>query len=89
MPKVSDTVLRSAQQPDSVRSINQGVKQEGSVTQGQPGLRFFFYRCQGSLHQDVICVNRDCPIFYRRAKVKKEVSSLEETLQRLHVTNDW
>ncbi|XP_026190988.1 DNA polymerase delta catalytic subunit [Cyclospora cayetanensis] len=46
-------------------------------------------RCQGSLIQDVICVNRDCPIFYRRAKVKKEVSVLDETLQRLHATNDW
>ncbi|KAL8429124.1 hypothetical protein Efla_003177 [Eimeria flavescens] len=46
-------------------------------------------RCQGSLHQDVICVNRDCPIFYRRAKVKKEISTLEETIQRLHATCDW
>lgn len=46
-------------------------------------------RCQGSLLQDVICINRDCPIFYRRAKVKKEVGALQETLQRLHLTNDW
>lgn len=23
-------------------------------------------RCQGSLHQDVLCTSRDCPIFYRR-----------------------
>lgn len=46
-------------------------------------------RCQGSLHQDVICVNRDCPIFYRRAKVKKEVAALEEIVERLHATNDW
>lgn len=22
-------------------------------------------RCQGSLHQDVLCTSRDCPIFYR------------------------
>ncbi len=22
-------------------------------------------RCQGSLHQDVLCKSRDCPIFYR------------------------
>ena len=26
-------------------------------------------RCQGSLHQDVLCTSRDCPIFYRRKKV--------------------
>ncbi|KAL8272885.1 hypothetical protein Esti_003194 [Eimeria stiedai] len=46
-------------------------------------------RCQGSLLQDVICVNRDCPIFYRRARVKKEVSALEETIERLHMNCDW
>ena len=25
-------------------------------------------RCQGSFHQDVICSNKDCPIFYKRKK---------------------
>lgn len=25
-------------------------------------------RCQGSLMQDVLCTNADCPIFYRSAK---------------------
>ena len=27
-------------------------------------------RCQGSLHQDVLCSNSDCPIFYKRKKVQ-------------------
>jgi len=30
-------------------------------------------RCQGSLHQDVICTSRDCPIFYMRKKVQKDL----------------
>lgn len=30
-------------------------------------------RCQGSLHQDVLCTSRDCPIFYMRKKVQKDV----------------
>ncbi len=30
-------------------------------------------RCQGSLHQQVLCTNRDCPIFYMRKKVQKDV----------------
>ncbi|ODV92596.1 hypothetical protein CANCADRAFT_89320 [Tortispora caseinolytica NRRL Y-17796] len=34
-------------------------------------------RCQESLHQDVICSSRDCPIFYMRKKVQKEL--VEET----------
>ncbi|PFH33207.1 DNA polymerase [Besnoitia besnoiti] len=46
-------------------------------------------RCQGSLHQDVICVNRDCPIFYRRVKVKKEIGTLEERLSSLSLTTEW
>lgn len=32
-------------------------------------------RCQGSLHQDVICTSKDCPIFYMRKKAQKELES--------------
>lgn len=39
-------------------------------------------RCQGSLHQDVLCRSRDCPIFYRRMKVQKELGEAQATLQR-------
>ena len=39
-------------------------------------------RCQGSLHQDVLCRSRDCPIFYRRMKVQKELGEAQTTLQR-------
>lgn len=30
-------------------------------------------RCQGSIIQDVLCTSRDCPIFYMRKKVQKDV----------------
>ncbi|KAK9135052.1 hypothetical protein Syun_014382 [Stephania yunnanensis] len=30
--------------------------------------------CQGSLHQDVLCTSRDCPIFYRRKKAQKDMA---------------
>lgn len=43
-------------------------------------------RCQGSLHQDVLCKSRDCPIFYRRMKVQKELGEAQVTLQRFE---DW
>ena len=42
-------------------------------------------RCQGSLHQDVLCTSRDCPIFYRRKKVQKDLMDAENTLKRF----DW
>ncbi|KAL1529097.1 hypothetical protein AB1Y20_000057 [Prymnesium parvum] len=39
-------------------------------------------RCQGDLHKDVLCTSRDCPIFYKRKKVQKELKDASETLLR-------
>ncbi|GJN91710.1 hypothetical protein Rhopal_004733-T1 [Rhodotorula paludigena] len=39
-------------------------------------------RCQGSLHQDVLCTSKDCPIFYMRKKAQKEAVDAVGTLQR-------
>ncbi|KAI4310823.1 hypothetical protein MLD38_035775 [Melastoma candidum] len=38
--------------------------------------------CQGSLHQDVLCTSRDCPIFYRRKKVQKDMVEAKRQLDR-------
>lgn len=39
-------------------------------------------RCQASLHQDVLCTSRDCPIFYRRKKAQKDLTEAEVQLER-------
>jgi len=39
-------------------------------------------RCQGSLHQDVLCSNRDCPIFYKRKKVQKDLKDAQDALDK-------
>ena len=39
-------------------------------------------RCQSSFHQDVICSNRDCPIFYKRKKVHIDLVAAQEALER-------
>jgi DNA polymerase delta subunit 1 len=39
-------------------------------------------RCQGSLHQDVLCTSRDCPIFYMRKKVAKDLKDASDELAR-------
>lgn len=44
-------------------------------------------RCQGSLLEPVICSNRDCDVFYRRAKARKDVQLASEQLDRLKL--DW
>ncbi len=41
---------------------------------------------QGSLHQDVLCTSRDCPIFYRRKKVQKDLGEAHGQLGRF---GDW
>lgn len=41
-------------------------------------------RCMGSITNEILCVNRVCPIFYMRTKVKKELGQLEEKLQKLN-----
>ncbi|KAG0364263.1 putative delta DNA polymerase [Gamsiella multidivaricata] len=43
-------------------------------------------RCQGSLHQEVLCTSKDCPIFYMRKKVQKEIQDSAATLDRFV---DW
>eukprot|EP01137_Pigoraptor_chileana_P012695 Opistho-2@65329 len=39
-------------------------------------------RCQGSLHEDVLCTSRDCPIFYMRKKVQKDVADQHQLIKR-------
>lgn len=39
-------------------------------------------RCQGSLHAEVLCSSRDCPIFYMRMKARKEVEEAGRELGR-------
>ncbi|KAJ3255512.1 DNA-directed DNA polymerase delta [Boothiomyces macroporosus] len=43
--------------------------------------------CQGSLVQEVLCTSQDCPIFYMRKKVQKDVNLNLEQLERFDY--DW
>merc|ERR1719401_1269300 len=46
-------------------------------------------RCQGSMMEKVICSNRDCEIFYRRSKARKNIEQVQEQLGRLAIDADW
>ncbi|XP_057374077.1 DNA polymerase delta catalytic subunit-like [Daphnia carinata] len=39
-------------------------------------------RCQGSLNEEILCSNRDCPIFYMRTKVRKDLTEQDKLLKR-------
>lgn len=45
-------------------------------------------RCQGNLHEDVLCTSRDCPIFYMRVKVRKDLIEQDKLIQRFGPT-EW
>lgn len=42
--------------------------------------------CQGSLHQEVLCTARDCPIFYMRTKVQKDLKDARKQLERFDLS---
>ena len=42
--------------------------------------------CQGSFHQTVLCTSRDCPVFYGRHKVQKDLRDAQETLAKFDLT---
>lgn len=42
-------------------------------------------RCQGNLHEEVICTSSDCPIFYMRKKVQKDLTDHQQLMQRFGV----
>lgn len=40
-------------------------------------------QCQQNLHSEVLCTNRDCPLFYMRRKVKKDLEDSQELVDKL------
>ncbi len=44
---------------------------------------------QGSLHEEVLCTSRDCPIFYLRKKIQLELGDQEKVLQRFGLPSWW
>lgn len=44
-------------------------------------------QCQGSLHQEVLCTARDCPIFYMRTKVQMDLVNSRSQLEKFNP--DW
>lgn len=46
-------------------------------------------KCQQFVTNPVICANFDCPIFYRRHKVRKELELCESQLERFTTSLAW
>jgi DNA polymerase delta subunit 1 len=47
-------------------------------------------RCTQTFHAPVLCTSRDCPIFYKRVKIRKDLAEATATIGRFHDTNqEW
>ena len=44
-------------------------------------------RCQGSLHEEVLCTNKDCTIFYMRKSAQKNLQLCSKKLERFGECN--
>jgi len=42
--------------------------------------------CQGSMHQEVICTANDCPIYYMRTKVHKDLQEAQQSLSKFDIS---
>jgi DNA polymerase delta subunit 1 len=42
-------------------------------------------KCQGSVTMDILCSNVDCPIYYRRIKVKNELKNKKNQVHKLNL----
>lgn len=45
-------------------------------------------RCQGSFYREVMCESSECPIFFRRKKVQKDMTDLNSVLKRLKMGDE-
>ena len=44
---------------------------------------------QGSLHEEVLCTSRDCPIFYLRKKIQLDLGNHEKVVKRFGLPDWW
>ncbi|KAJ9506485.1 hypothetical protein QJQ45_019412 [Haematococcus lacustris] len=87
--KAGETTLCSHCAPKELELFQRSVSKVGELEAQYTELWTCCQRCQGSLHQDVLCTSRDCPIFYRRKKVQKDLNEAQATLQRFNEAGDW
>ena len=43
-------------------------------------------RCQGSLPNDVVCSNQDCPIFFKRKRAQMDAEDANHVVQRFDLS---
>jgi DNA polymerase delta subunit 1 len=78
----SDTILCGFCRPRAAEFYLSALSKNNELERLYSQLWTQCQRCQGSLLQEVICNNFDCPIFYMRKKVQKEVVIANTVVQK-------
>ncbi|KAK5069201.1 DNA-directed DNA polymerase delta [Lithohypha guttulata] len=68
--------------PRTVEMYSKTVRKAGEAEVRFGRLWTQCQRCQGSVHTEVLCQSRDCPIFYMRMKARKDVEHSHKELAR-------
>eukprot|EP00055_Hartaetosiga_balthica_P008997 m.34836 g.34836 ORF g.34836 m.34836 type:complete len:1078 (-) comp6562_c0_seq1:46-3279(-) len=86
LPSGRETLCRSCEKDEDVHFQKEVLKQ-AKLEEKFSRLWSQCQRCQGSLHQDVLCSSRDCPIFYMRKKVQKDLRDQHNIVKSF--ASDW
>lgn len=80
-PNETGPVCHSCQ--DKIPEVYMGViAQKSELEKRYCELWSTCQKCQGSLTQNILCTSRDCPLFYQRRKVEKDLEQVKETYSR-------
>ncbi|CAH8541393.1 unnamed protein product [Heterobilharzia americana] len=78
----ADAALCKFCEPRASEIYQKEIVQLNSLEQKFASLWTECQRCQQSIHEEVICTSRDCPIFYMRMKSRKDVEEAYKVIQR-------
>lgn len=82
--KVAGPVVCKSCEKDFVRHLR-GAAEELSLCQHKYSRLFAeCQRTQDSMHTPIVCCSRDCPVFYMRMEVKKELAEQQARYEKLY-----
>nr|CAH8853722.1 unnamed protein product [Trichobilharzia regenti] len=83
----ADSALCKFCEPRASEIYQKEIVQLNTLEQKFASLWTECQRCQQSIHEEVICTSRDCPIFYMRMKSRKDVEEAYKVIQRFGSPN--
>lgn len=87
--RVSDSVVCEGCEDKKVETFLKKKEELDCLKREKSKLNTECNHCQRFISNEVICQNFDCPIFYRRIKVSKELDDKEKHVERFTTGYSW